>query len=160
MARIQGSLSINRNNSAASFIGNVSRVELLPWHRLETKHATEAFLRRFKPPCRETTSDKFIYEIDCDADEVRCWFDEVAYSTAELLRVAATLADQSGDLVQSERLYLRLITLLQKKTGQDSTEVADVMLSLAELLYKAGKIEEGRQYFESMQQILKVQKNR
>ncbi|MDR3612940.1 MAG: hypothetical protein P4L53_05185 [Candidatus Obscuribacterales bacterium] len=160
MTRIQGSLSINRNNSAASFSGSVVRPEVLPWHRLETKQATEAFLRRFKPPCRETTSDKFIYEIDCDAEEVKRWFDEVAYSTAELLRAAATLADQSGDLIQSERLYLRLLRLLEKKTGQDSTEVADVMLSLAELLYKAGKVEEGRQYFESMQKILKEQKNR
>jgi pentatricopeptide repeat protein len=50
--------------------------------------------------------------------------------------------------------------LLEKKNGQESIEVADVMLSLAELLYKAGKVEEGREYFESMQKILKEQKNR
>lgn len=159
MGRIQGSLLICRSNSSAKFVRAESVQDSLPWHRLETKHATEAFLRRFKPLCRATTADKYIYDIDCDADEIKQWFDEVAYSTAELLRTAATVAAQSGDLGQAERLYVRLLSVLETKIGGESMEVADVMLSLAELNYKAGKVDEGTRYFEKMQLILKQRSN-
>jgi hypothetical protein len=159
MGRIHGSLLICRSGSHASFVRGGHGEESLPWHRLETKYATEAFLRRFKPACRATTSDKYIYEIDCDADEIRGWFDEVAYSTAELLRTAACVAEQSGDLGQAERLYMRLVSVLETKIGRESMEVADVMLSLAELSYKAGKVDDGTRYYEKMQQILKERNN-
>jgi hypothetical protein len=159
MGRIHGSLLICRSGSHASFVRGNDVEESLPWHRLETRHATEAFLRRFKPACRATTSDKYIYDIDCDADEIKSWFDEVAYSTAELLRTAATVAEQSGDLGQAERLYMRLVSVLETKIGRESMEVADVMLSLAELSYKAGRVDEGTRYYEKMQQILKHRSN-
>jgi tetratricopeptide (TPR) repeat protein len=82
------------------------------------------------------------------------WFDQAAYSTAELLRTAAHLAEQSGDLSQAERLYMRLLTVLETKIGRGSIETADVMRSLAELSYKAGNFEDGTRYFEKMQKIL------
>jgi hypothetical protein len=76
MPRIIGSLVVSQKDTSAKFVLHEPTTVDLPWHLIRNRETIRAFLDRFSPACSVQTDGMTIYSVDCDAIELKNWFDQ------------------------------------------------------------------------------------